>query len=57
MSEEINIYEGWKDQPVNCRTCGETLGYMFTFRREESIPKKSQVICVGCKNIELEALK
>ena len=54
MTEEINIYENWSEQPVNCRECGETLGYMFTYRSYG--PKKSQVICVGCKNIELEAL-
>ena len=49
-----NIYDNWSEQPINCRNCGETIGYILTFMK--IVPKKSRIICVLCKNIELEVL-
>lgn len=41
----------WIELPVNCRECGETMGYMESFRKIS--PKKSRIICVDCHNENL----
>lgn len=40
-----------EELPVNCRECGETMGYMNSFR--EIAPKKSRIICLNCHNEKL----
>lgn len=43
--------ENWIEIPVNCRECGETMGYMTSFRKVA--PFKSRIICLNCHNEEL----